>query len=105
MTGAPKERSIALLRQLECGPRGIYSGAAGYLSLNGAADWSIVIRSIVWEPDRLTYGTGGAIIALSEPEAEWDEILVKAGTLGSVLGIDFGGILRGIGSVQEDRRM
>lgn len=95
MTGAPKERSVALLRELEQGPRGIYSGTVGYLSLSGAADWSIVIRSIVWRPEELSYGTGGAVIALSDPEEEWSETLVKARTLGTALGLELDEILQG----------
>ncbi|MDO5697203.1 MAG: aminodeoxychorismate synthase component I [Dermatophilus congolensis] len=88
MTGAPKERSVSILRDLEAGPRGVYSGAIGYFSLSGEADWSIVIRSIIWHPDHLTYGIGGAVTARSTPEAEWHETLVKARTLGTALGID-----------------
>lgn len=79
MTGAPKKRSVELLRELEQEhPRGIYSGAIGYISLNGAMDWSIVIRTIVVEEGTATYGMGGAITRLSDPEEEWQEILVKA---------------------------
>lgn len=93
MTGAPKHRSIQLLHRLEAGPRGVYSGAIGYFSLDGAADWSIVIRSIVWHPDHLTYGMGGAVTAGSNAEAEWTETIVKARTLGTALGVDLDGVL------------
>ncbi len=93
MTGAPKERSVRLLRELEAGPRGVYAGALGYFSLSGDADWSIVIRSIVQHADRLTYGIGGAITARSDPLAEWRETLVKARTLGSALGLDLDTVL------------
>ena len=79
MTGAPKERSVEILRELEeHHHRGIYSGAIGYISLSGAMDWSIVIRTIVIEGETATYGMGGAITRLSDPEEEWQEILVKA---------------------------
>ena len=94
MTGAPKKRSVRILRDLESGPRGVYAGAIGYFSLSGAADWSIVIRSIVWHPDHLTYGVGGAVTARSDPEAEWQETLVKARTLGSALGVDVDAVLQ-----------
>ena len=70
---------MEILRELEeHHHRGIYSGAIGYISLSGAMDWSIVIRTIVIEGETATYGMGGAITRLSDPEEEWQEILVKA---------------------------
>ncbi|MFE6779080.1 aminodeoxychorismate synthase component I [Streptomyces sp. NPDC057702] len=78
MTGAPKIRTMRIIDELEAGPRGVYAGAVGYFSLSGAVDLSVVIRTVVAGPDRLTYGVGGAIVALSDPAAEFEETAVKA---------------------------
>ncbi len=81
MTGAPKRRAIELLAGLEAGPRGIYSGAFGYLGADGTADLAMVIRSIVVEGPRATIGAGGGVTALSDPEAEVAEMRLKAAAL------------------------
>ena len=78
MTGAPKKRSMEILDELETGPRGPYSGSIGYLSMTGAVNLSIVIRSIVVEPGQVHLGVGGAITALSNVAAEVLEVDLKA---------------------------
>ncbi|WP_310551578.1 aminodeoxychorismate synthase component I [Paenibacillus glufosinatiresistens] len=78
MTGAPKIRTMEIIDRLEDGPRGIYSGGIGWFALSGLADLSIVIRTIVVGADSVTFGVGGAITALSDPEEEYEETQVKA---------------------------
>lgn len=89
MTGAPKARTMEILDELERGPRGVYSGAIGFFSLTGAADLSMTIRTLVVGPEEVSFGVGGAIIAPSDPAAEFEETAVKARPMLRLLGATF----------------
>ncbi|CAM9505123.1 unnamed protein product [Ectocarpus fasciculatus] len=87
MTGAPKRRTMEIIDRLEQGrPRGVYSGSIGFLGVDGAADFNIVIRTAVVTPQNVTVGAGGAVIALSEVDDEYEEMLLKATSVLGALG-------------------
>lgn len=85
MTGAPKERTVEILDALEAHPRGLYSGALGWLSANGTAELAVVIRTAVVDSTHTRVGVGGAITALSDPDAEWSEAVLKGRALDQAL--------------------
>ena len=92
MTGAPKKRTMEIIDRLEDGPRGVYSGAVGFFGLNGSADLSVVIRTIIVTDKDVTVGVGGAIIDLSDPQSELDEMILKsAATVGALSESEQGG--------------
>jgi para-aminobenzoate synthetase len=83
MTGAPKLRSMEILETLEEMPRGAYSGSFGYLSVTGSSQFNVIIRSAIFDLQScsVSVGAGGAIISLSSPEGEWDEMLLKSNSV------------------------
>jgi para-aminobenzoate synthetase len=78
MTGAPKLRTMELLEAEEGRARGVFSGAVGYLGWDGAMDLGMVIRTLVAKDGEYRIGCGGAILAESDPEAEFAEAMLKA---------------------------
>lgn len=77
VTGAPKISSMRLLRKVETGPRGIYTGAIGILLPGGDMTFSVAIRTVVVKGGRAEAGSGGGIVWDSEPASEFEEVLLK----------------------------
>lgn len=78
LSGAPKVRAMEIIQELEPVKRGIYGGAIGYLSWNGAMDTCIAIRTAVIKDDTLFVQAGAGIVYDSDPQAEWNETMAKA---------------------------
>jgi para-aminobenzoate synthetase component 1 len=77
VTGAPKRMAVDRIGALEPSARGVYCGAIGVIS-RGLVDLSVAIRTAVVHDGAAHYGTGGGIVADSDPAAEWREALDKA---------------------------
>ncbi len=78
LSGAPKIRAMEIISELEHQPRGIYGGAAGYISFTGNMDFAITIRTAVMENNRLTVQAGAGIVHDSNPKTELEECKNKA---------------------------
>ena len=80
MTGAPKISAMQIIEAQETTKRGLYSGAIGYFTPTNDFDFSVVIRSILYNKTEkyLSYSVGGAITSKSDPEKEYQECLLKA---------------------------
>lgn len=89
MTGAPKNRVVELIHQYERSQRGLFSGAVGYIQPGGDFDLNVVIRSILYneENNYLSYLVGSAITHYSDPQAEYEECLLKAAAILKALGL------------------
>ncbi len=90
ITGAPKISAMKIINALEPTARGLYTGSIGWVDLRGNACLNIVIRTIIIRGGVAFAQTGGGIVADSDPQAEWQETLIKAKAL-----------LAGINSVQR----
>ncbi len=87
MTGAPKVSAMKIIEKLEETKRGLYSGSIGYFTPHGDFDFNVVIRSILYNETKkyISYSVGGAITAKSDPLKEYEECLVKAKAMRTVL--------------------
>jgi para-aminobenzoate synthetase component 1 len=89
ITGCPKIRAMEIIEELEPTRRSIYTGALGYLSFTGNMDFNILIRTILKKENNLYFSVGGGIVADSNPEAEYEETLVKARAMLQAIGTPF----------------
>lgn len=80
ITGAPKRRTMEIIQEVESTPRGLYTGAIGYLSPNRRSQFSVAIRTVTINQRNgiMEYGTGGGVVWDSEAEDELAECLAKA---------------------------
>lgn len=81
ITGAPKVRSMEIIQELEASTRNIYCGSIGYISTDGQMDTSITIRSLMARNNQLHCWGGGAIVADSNCEQEYQESVTKVKNL------------------------
>jgi para-aminobenzoate synthetase component 1 len=87
MTGAPKIRAMELIEEFENTKRGLYSGAAGYITPEGDFDFNVVIRSILYNElkNYISFMVGSAITINSDPKKEYEECMLKAEAMMKVL--------------------
>lgn len=85
ITGAPKIRTMEIINELEKEPRGIYTGAIGYLMPDDNFYFNVPIRTLaIDDKNQCEMGIGSGIIYESNPEAEYEECLLKADFLTSL---------------------
>lgn len=89
ITGAPKIRSMQIIRELEVAERSVYCGAIGYMSCCGNMDTSITIRTMTAHDNRIHCWGGGAIVADSDCEEEYQESITKVKNLMNALETHF----------------
>ena len=87
LSGAPKVRAMEIIAELEGEARGAYGGAVGYFSFSGNMDTAITIRTMVLKDGVAYIQAGGGIVYDSEPDAEFQETLQKAGALLSAISL------------------
>ncbi|MFO7748973.1 MAG: anthranilate synthase component I [Desulfobacteraceae bacterium] len=91
LSGAPKIRAMEIIADLEKTSRGIYGGAAGYISFSGNMDLAITIRTAAIEEGRIKVQAGAGIVADSDPQSELTECLNKAKSVEKALQLALSG--------------
>ncbi len=86
VTGAPKVKTMEIIRELESEPRGIYTGAIGHILPNGDGHFNVAIRTVVVDTHKqcAEYGTGSGIVWDSSANEEYEECLTKAEILARI---------------------
>jgi para-aminobenzoate synthetase component 1 len=87
VTGAPKIRAMQIIRELEPTPRGVYCGSIGWIGLDGNLSLNIAIRTMVQRESTVHVHAGGAIVAESDPQQEYEEIQAKAAGMFAALNV------------------
>jgi anthranilate synthase component I len=87
VTGTPKVRAMQLIDELEPVTRGFYAGSVGHWSFGGDFDSCITLRSMHVQHGRVYWQASAGIVADSDPEAEYDEVLHKTGIAREMLGV------------------
>jgi anthranilate synthase component 1 len=77
VSGAPKVRAMEIIAELEVDRRGVYSGAVGYVSFEGAMDTCIALRTLVYKDGVASLQAGGGIVLDSTPDGEYAESFHK----------------------------
>ncbi len=85
VTGAPKQRAMEIIEQLEPQRRGVYCGSIGYIGFDGNMECNIAIRTLVYSNDEIRFWAGGGVVADSVGEEEYQETLDKAGAMVELL--------------------
>ena len=81
LSGAPKYKAMELIDSFEPTARSYYGGALGFMGFDGSCNHAIMIRTFLSKNNTLTYQAGGGIVASSNPENEFQEVVNKLGAL------------------------
>ncbi|MBC7783722.1 MAG: anthranilate synthase component I family protein [Burkholderiales bacterium] len=87
VTGCPKIRAMEIIEELEPVRRGPYCGAIGWIAPDGTMELSVAIRTMIIRDNKVHIPVGGGIVADSDPQAEYDETLVKARAMFEAAGV------------------
>ena len=85
LVGAPKVRAMEIIDELEPVRRGLYGGTVGYFGAQGDMEQAITIRTLVFRGDEYSYQAGAGIVADSQPQSEYDEVIAKSSSAARAL--------------------